>query len=84
MRLEEFSKGVILPHENTLSKPKADRLQLMRACSANFSQIFGLYDDPEKTVPMLLCQYISENSPVLQVEAIEELSKSFGLYPIRR
>jgi len=71
VRLEEFSKGVILPHENTLSKPKADRLQLMRACSANFSQIFGLYDDPEKTVPMLLCQYISENSPVLQVEAIE-------------
>ena len=42
VRLEEFSKGVILPHENTLSKPKADRLRLMQACAANFSQIFAL------------------------------------------
>ena len=28
VRLEEFSKGIILPHENTLSKPKADRYSL--------------------------------------------------------
>jgi len=43
VRLEPFSSGTILPHEQTLSGPKRDRLQLMRACQANFSQIFGLY-----------------------------------------
>lgn len=70
VRLEEFSKGVILPHENTLSKPKADRLQLMRACEANFSQIFALYDDPAKKIPSLLKQHIESYSPDIEVEAI--------------
>ena len=37
VKLEEFSKGVILPHENTLSKAKDDRLNLMKATNCNFS-----------------------------------------------
>lgn len=45
VRLEEFSKGVILPHEETLSKAKQDRLNLMNATDCNFSQIYSLYND---------------------------------------
>ncbi|HZJ58225.1 MAG TPA: DUF1015 domain-containing protein [Clostridia bacterium] len=63
IRLEEFDKGIILPHENTLSKPKADRLQLMRACNANFSQVFGLYDDHKRRVPSLIDAYCSKHKP---------------------
>ncbi len=48
VKIEEFGKGVIYPHEFTLSKPKADRLSLTRACKTNFSQVFGLFSDPEK------------------------------------
>lgn len=47
VRLEELDSGVILPHERTLSGPKTDRLNLIRACNANFSPIFSLYSDPE-------------------------------------
>ncbi|MBI5969451.1 MAG: DUF1015 domain-containing protein [Deltaproteobacteria bacterium] len=47
IRLEEFGAGVVLPHEKTQAKPKADRLALMEACCANFSQIFSLYSDEE-------------------------------------
>lgn len=54
VKLEEFSKGVVLPHEYTLSKPKADRLNLMRACKANFSQIFSLYEDSDAKVSYVL------------------------------
>lgn len=54
VKLEEFSKGVILPHEYTLSKPKTDRLNLMRACKANFSQIFSLYDDADGSITSIL------------------------------
>jgi uncharacterized protein (DUF1015 family) len=46
IRLRRFEEGVVLPHERTLSGPKADRLKLMRATRAHFSQIFGLYNDP--------------------------------------
>jgi uncharacterized protein (DUF1015 family) len=42
VKLVELGKGVF-PHEETHSKPKADRLNLMRACNANTSPIFSLY-----------------------------------------
>ncbi len=45
VRLEDFSAGVVLPHEETLSKAKEDRFQLMRATNCNFSQIYSLYRD---------------------------------------
>jgi uncharacterized protein (DUF1015 family) len=46
LRLEPFSARVVLPHEHTLSGPKRDRLMLMRATRAHFSQVFTLYRDP--------------------------------------
>ncbi|MBI5560254.1 MAG: DUF1015 domain-containing protein [Deltaproteobacteria bacterium] len=49
LRLEEFGKGSIYPHEKTLSGPKADRLNLMKACSANLCPVFSLYpESPEE------------------------------------
>ncbi len=54
LRLEEFETGMVLPHENTLPGPKADRLRLMESCHANFSPIFSLYSNPEReTTPIL-------------------------------
>ena len=46
VRLHPFDEGVIRPHERTLRGPKVDRLKLMRAARAHFSQIFTLYADP--------------------------------------
>lgn len=54
VKLEPYEKGIVLPHEETLPKHKADRLSLMRACSANFSPIFSLYADPESAVTATL------------------------------
>jgi uncharacterized protein (DUF1015 family) len=45
VKLEEFSKGIVLPHEETLSKAKEDRFRLMQATGCNFSQIYSLYMD---------------------------------------
>ena len=44
-RVEDYSSGVIFRHEQTLAKPKADRLQLLEATRAHFGQIFMLYND---------------------------------------
>ena len=49
VKVEPFSKGVILPHEFTLSKAKTDRFNLMKATNCNFSQIYALYMDSEHT-----------------------------------
>ena len=49
VKLEEFSKGIILPHEETLSKAKTDRFNLMCATGCNFSQIYSLYMDEDNS-----------------------------------
>jgi uncharacterized protein (DUF1015 family) len=66
-RLEEFDKNVVLPHEKTHAKPREDRLKLLRAARANFSQIFTLYADPEKAVDQVLSG-IARTPPVIDVE----------------
>jgi uncharacterized protein (DUF1015 family) len=40
--IDEQSTAEILPHEQTLPKPKSDRLDLLRATGANLSPIWGL------------------------------------------
>jgi uncharacterized protein (DUF1015 family) len=49
-RVEDYSAGVVHRHEETLSAPKADRLELLKATRAHFGLIFMLYSDPEGTV----------------------------------
>lgn len=60
LKLEPYSSRVVLPHEDTLSAPKKDRLELLRSCRANFSPVFGLFGDPLK--------HFSELSTRLQQE----------------
>ncbi len=43
--LSPFERGEVIPHEETMSKPKADRLELLRHCETNLSPIFVLYED---------------------------------------
>ena len=49
VKLEPFENGVILPHEETLSKAKKDRFSLMQTTFCNFSQIYSLYIDEKHT-----------------------------------
>lgn len=58
--LAEFSEGVVKPHERTFDTVIADRLQLIKHCRAQFSQIFSLYSDVENRVVGLLEQAESE------------------------
>lgn len=53
VRLEELGKG-IYPHEQTYSKPKTDRLMLMKACMANTSLIFSIYRSKERVTSRIL------------------------------
>jgi len=53
-RIEDYSSHVVFRHEQTLSKPKADRLDLLRSTRAHFGQIFMLYSDPAGAVDQAL------------------------------
>lgn len=63
LKVEEYAKGNIISHEDTRSKPIADRLQLIRATRSNFSSIFGLYSDQKKFVDNILLSQTKDCLP---------------------
>ncbi len=65
-RLHEYADKVVLPHERTLSGPKADRLALMEATETQLSQIFLLYSDPEGAVDRALAA-ATASTPLLDM-----------------
>jgi uncharacterized protein (DUF1015 family) len=44
-RVEDYAAKVVFRHEQTLAKPKADRLELLRATRVHYEQLFLLYED---------------------------------------
>ena len=55
-RLHDYTDKVIFRHEQTLSAPKADRLNLLRSTNANLEQLFLLYGDPTGKIDSLLAK----------------------------
>jgi uncharacterized protein (DUF1015 family) len=53
-KLHDYADQVVFRHEQTLSKPKSDRLNLLKATHAHFGQIFMLYSDPAGSVERIL------------------------------
>ena len=64
VEIEEFDKKIILPHEETLSKAKADRFLLMEATDANLSQIYSLYLDEKNEMEAIINKHSEENPDV--------------------
>lgn len=64
LQLEDYKNNVVLPHEETLPKAKADRLQLMRHCLTNFSSIFCIYNDKNNTAQSLFYEVKSEEATI--------------------
>ena len=66
-KLEDYSTGVVFRHEQTLSGPKADRLELLRHTKTHTGQLFMLYTDPELQIDAILEQVETSGSPVTQM-----------------
>jgi uncharacterized protein (DUF1015 family) len=66
--VEDYSAGVVHRHEQTLSGPKKDRLELLRHTRAHFGQIFMLYPDPELAIDRMLDHASTASAPVIEVQ----------------
>jgi uncharacterized protein (DUF1015 family) len=73
VRLQEFADKIILPHEETFSGPKADRLKLMRACNANLSPIFGVYNDSNLKIHNIISNFINSNKPIIEARSLDKI-----------
>jgi uncharacterized protein (DUF1015 family) len=51
LRVEQYDKGIVLPHERTHAGPKEGRLRLLRATRTQLEPIFLLHDGPRAAIP---------------------------------
>jgi uncharacterized protein (DUF1015 family) len=79
-RLHDYSDGVVFRHEQTLSKPRADRLNLLRATKAHFGQIFMLYSDPQAEMDALLKAKTEEDPDTSVLDEYETLHRVWRIY----
>ena len=66
VKLEEWSRMVVRPHEGTLARPKSDRLSLLWALQADTSPILALFEG-RPAAPVLAAQ--ARHQPMLDVKA---------------
>ncbi|MGC1105257.1 MAG: DUF1015 domain-containing protein, partial [Candidatus Acidiferrales bacterium] len=78
-RLADYDEGVVYRHEQTLTGPKADRLELLRQTRCQTGQLFLLYDDPARTVDAIL-QEAAKSQPTAEMR--DEYDVSHRLWMI--
>jgi uncharacterized protein (DUF1015 family) len=67
-KLEDYSAGVVFRHEQTLSGPKADRLELLRHTRMHTGQLFMLYSDPARRIDCILSETENAAPPVTEMK----------------
>jgi uncharacterized protein (DUF1015 family) len=79
-RLHDYADGVVFRHEQTLAKPRADRLNLLRATRAHFGQIFMLYSDPKGEIEALLKKKTEEDPDTSLLDEYETLHRVWRIH----
>ena len=97
VRLEEWDRMVVRPHEGTLAEPKNDRVSLLWALQANTSPILALFEDQRQQVSSVLAAQessqpiISSSSArgeshnvwvITEPEAINQIGSSLAEQPL--
>jgi len=78
-RVEDYAARVIFRHEQTLSGPKADRLELLRHTRTHTGQIFMLYADPQRRIDAVIDEVARQSPPA---EARDEYGVIHRLWPV--
>ena len=79
-RIHDYADGVVHRHEQTLSKPRADRLNLLHATRAHFGQIFMFYSDPSNEIEGLLKSRMEEDPDISLLDEYETLHRVWRIH----
>jgi uncharacterized protein (DUF1015 family) len=70
VKVEEWSKMIIRPHEGTLPKARSDREMLLRTLKANTSPVFAMFEDEDYTIGSLL-ENLAASDPHISANGYE-------------
>src|SRR4030042_2675037 len=80
-RLEPYSRLQVIPHEQTYSKIKEDRLKLLSFCRTNFGPVYTLYNDSKNQIPGILEEAQREN-PIINTSAGYDSTLGFKVWKV--
>lgn len=72
VKLHDYEDGVILPHENTLAKPKSHLIPLLNTTRTNLDSVYGLYADEAGVLDGMMGQ-------TMQTQADENVRDADGV-----
>ena len=78
VKLEDLTTGCIRPHEKTMSKPREDRINLLKACNVNFSPIMVLFHYKPQGFEELFADVIKRPTP----QAVDKDGVEFAMWTI--
>ncbi len=79
LKVEDYTSKVILPHELTMSAPKADRMKLLNSLQTNVSPIFTLFPDPDDKMDYFFDSLTSSEPLISAVESSGQVHRIWAL-----
>lgn len=67
VKVDDYGRGKVLPHEKTYKGPKKDQLNLLRSCRAHFTPIHALFPDANQQVVKIYERFVRQ-PPELQAQ----------------
>jgi len=69
VRVEEWDRMVIRPHEGTMAEPSSDRLSLLWALQANTSPVWALFEDRKQEISSVLAAQ-EQSKPLISLRSV--------------
>ena len=79
LRLHALEEGVVMPHEMTFPKAKADRLALLRATRTNTSAVFAMYADTRGEIAGAISRRIEGVRPLAEAAVGDEVHRVWAI-----
>jgi len=79
LRLHAVEEGVVMPHEMTFPKAKADRLALLRATRTNTSAVFAMYADTRGEIAGAISRRIEGVRPLAEAAVRVEVHRVWAI-----
>lgn len=74
-RTYDYADNVVKPHEETLSKAKKDRFELMKATFCNFSSVYSLFEDQNGYIQRIIDAYCKNAKPLYDFTDAENIKQ---------
>lgn len=84
LKLEDFAKSTILPHENTRSRAVQERLELLKAVRTNTSPIFAMFVDEQGKINNILNQFKRDHHPYTAIKKDKVLHRIWRMSDKRK